>query len=224
MKYIIHACNQRMWYVNDFLVPSMLEQGISANDIQVACDTEEVGNLENTMRIFENLPETGDSWHLQDDILLSHRFKEETEKDRKGIVCGLCTVYDNEAVSGKVTLDRMWWSFPCIRIPNKVARDCAEWFRNVASKSTKKEWRQNIAAKKYDDSFFRRFVNMHYAKIEVHNLDPNIVDHVDYMLGSSTVNKQRSQQNVSSVRWDKSDWILNEQLYKKILNRCLQSS
>lgn len=223
MKYIIHACNQRMWYVNDFLVPSMLEQGISSDDIQIACDTESKGNLFNTMDIFSSLPLDGDSWHLQDDVLISSKFKEETEKDRPGIVCGICTVYDGEAKTGLVPLENMWWSFPCIKIPNRIAKDCAYWFYNVAVKNKKnKEYQKLIKLKKYDDSFFRFFLNQYYAKIKVTNLDPNIVDHVDYLLGGSAINKTRSQNNVSSVMWDEPE--LTQALYDKIYEMCLQNN
>lgn len=223
MKYVIHACNQRMWYVNEFLVPSMLEQGILSDDIQVACDTDSVGCLENTMRIFESLPKEGDTWHLQDDVLISSKFKEVTERDFQGIVCGLSTVYDHDAPPGKVKPDKKWYSFPCIRIPNKVANECAYWFRTVASHPKgKEEYKKNIAAKKYDDSFFWDFVNQYYAKIDVFNLDPNIVDHVDYLLGGSTVNQKRAQQNVSSIMWDEPE--LTQKLYEAIYERCLKQN
>ena len=54
-KYMIHACPQRMWYVTEFLVPSMLEQGIPEADITIWNDTEKRGNLAACMAAFESL-------------------------------------------------------------------------------------------------------------------------------------------------------------------------
>ena len=38
MNILIHACPQRMWYVNDFLVPMLREQG--GEDIEIWNDSE----------------------------------------------------------------------------------------------------------------------------------------------------------------------------------------
>ena len=34
-KYLIHASPGRMWYVTDYLIPSMVEQGIDRDNIVV---------------------------------------------------------------------------------------------------------------------------------------------------------------------------------------------
>ena len=33
MKYMIHCCPKRMWYVEEYLIPSMLRQGIDRDSI-----------------------------------------------------------------------------------------------------------------------------------------------------------------------------------------------
>ena len=45
MRYMIHSCNQREWYVDNFLIPSMIAQGISEDDIYKYNDTRKDGNL-----------------------------------------------------------------------------------------------------------------------------------------------------------------------------------
>ncbi len=42
---MIHACPAREWYVTDFLVPSLIDQGISENEISVWVDRDGRGNL-----------------------------------------------------------------------------------------------------------------------------------------------------------------------------------
>ena len=69
MKYMIHACPQRMWYVEEFLVPSMRDQDIRPDEIEIRCDTEGKGNLLSCMESFRDCGERpGGTWHLQDDV------------------------------------------------------------------------------------------------------------------------------------------------------------
>ena len=44
-KYLIHCCNDRMWYVKEFLIPSMIKQGISTDDIFIYQDKNKIGNF-----------------------------------------------------------------------------------------------------------------------------------------------------------------------------------
>lgn len=218
-KYIIHACKPRMDYVNDYIVPSMLKQGIAESDITVDCDSDERGCLEHTMRIFRNMPDHGDTWHLQDDILISSNFREVTERDYKGIVCGFASQYDHDPVCGETNFEHAWWSFPCIRIPNRTALKCGEYFFNVVMKSRKPHHKKFIRAKKFDDSLFKEYVRIFEPNIKVTNLNPNIVDHVDYLIGGTIVNNGRALSNVSSVFWDEPE--LTEALYEDIKAKCL---
>ena len=110
MRYMIHACPPRMWYVENLLLPSMLEQGISRDDITVWNDAKGLGNLESFVqsmklcgaltssvgsadsklgmshasRASECFPrgEADDRgvWHLQDDVILSASFAERTKE------------------------------------------------------------------------------------------------------------------------------------------------
>ena len=52
-RYVIHACPDRMWYVDGFLLPSLLEQGICRDDILIWNDEERKGNLWAAMECFE---------------------------------------------------------------------------------------------------------------------------------------------------------------------------
>lgn len=197
-KYVIHACLQREWYVRQYLIPSMLKQGIKDENISVWLDSDSKGNLQACMDCFDSMPEDGNTWHLQDDILISSKFKEVTEEYDKLngiIVCGISIKHDiendaekwNKPITG---IDYLWWSFPCIMIPNKIARDTAYYYKYVPDKNTD-YWKQY---KKGDDSVFRKFLQMYHPLIEFINLVPNIVAHIDYLLGGSLVNTQRKYQ------------------------------
>lgn len=220
-KYIIHCVPKRLWYVDEFIVPSMLKQGIERNDITIWCDTNEKGCLEMFMQSCRMLPKHGSTWHLQDDILISSKFREETEKKRRGIVCGLCTVYDHQNPPGLTDAAHKWYSFPCIKIPNDVARGCAKWFyTKVVPDYSNAEYQRNIRLKKYDDSFFWDYIKKCHKNIPVTNLAPNIVEHVDYMVGGTIANYGRAQSNVSSTYWYEPE--LTQELMDAIMDRCMK--
>lgn len=206
-NYIIHACPQRMWYVEEYLIPSMKNQGIENKNITVECDTEHVGNLEKCMQIFRNMNGYGSAWHMQDDVIICRDFRERTEKYNQSIiVCGFAYNKDeNFQYVNQVDPAKMWWSFPCIHIPNQLARDCANWYYGKANKDLKyKHWQK---AGKYDDAFFKEFVVSLRPSTTVINLKPNLVDHIDYLIGGTTINEQRSERQVRSGYFDDKDLI-----------------
>jgi len=215
-KYAIHACPQRMWYVNQYLVPSMLDQGISESDIMVKCDDKKLGNLTHCMDIFSHITQAGSTWHLQDDVVICKDFKKRTEEFQQNqIVCGFVVSNDgNVKHTGFVEPENMWWSFPCIHIPNNLARECVHWVYEVARYKSIYSWM--IMANKYDDTFFKEFLKKVHPSIKVLNLKPNLVDHVDYLLGGSIINEERKNKNVRAVWFEDLDLV--EELERKIDN------
>lgn len=192
-KYIIHACPERMWYVDNYLVPSMKGQGI--HNIDIKCDNNHIGCLESCMQIFRSMDnEDEGSWHLQDDIIICSKFKKLTEQYNDGIVCAFTNVATTKI--GHVKPVNMWWSFPCIRIPDHIARECAEWYYSFA-KGYAKFW-EWVQMKKCDDNFFKEFLIRNYPDMDILNLVPNLVDHIDYLIGGSTVNQYRGDNHITS--------------------------
>lgn len=199
MNYLIHAYEPRLWYVNEFLIPSMIDQGIKREDINVLVDDGSLGNLKATMESFKNLPDDDSvTWHLQDDICICSDFADVTKKleDKFTIVCGYCycrEAYEAIKKVGKVKPKDMWYSFPCTMIPNKVAIKCSEWFYDTAQFLP--EFNNWVTENKYDDAFFKEFIFRKYSNgsLNVINYIPNLVDHIDYLIGGSTVNKEREK-------------------------------
>lgn len=194
-QYIIHACLEREWYVNDFLIPSMVAQGIARDDIEVWLDKNRDGCLFSCMKCFAECGTRGGGrWHMQDDVCISSDFRQKTEQYDDGIVCGF---YRREwqsmpCADGVVPGIHLWNSFQCIRIPDKIAGECAEWFfGDAAFRDVYSRW---ITYNNGDDSIFYDFIMENYASdITVRNLNPNIVEHVDYMIGGSVINKRRGK-------------------------------
>ena len=194
-KYLIHAVPKRMWYVNDFLIPSLVNQGIPLYDISVYCDDKNEGNLKAFVNSLKTITE--DTWHLQDDVIISSRFGNIAQNIKEGVVCGFCSSYSENEPSGTVKPRNMWYSFPCIRIPKEVSDQFLEWLENEAPKnSTYKNW---ITANRFDDSLFMEFMKTQRYSDKVLNLNPNIVDHVDYLIGGSIVNKIRDSEKSKSL-------------------------
>lgn len=196
--YLIRTIPERRWYVDEFLIPSIVEQGVNERYITVYEDTEKQGNLPSCIAAFSMRASLyGGTWYLQDDVVISSKFAEITTKYDTGIVCGFCSEYDSFRRAGWVNTDQMWFSFPCIRIPNYVVKEFLEWFKTDA---IQKKYAMEINARKYDDSLFRYWaVNNYIANIAL-NLNPNIVNHVDYLLGGSVTNKRHKK--IVSAYWE----------------------
>lgn len=193
-KYVIHACEDRRWYVEDYLIPSMTAQGIDRNNITIFMDSNKRGNLFACMDCFKSMPDDdGSTWHLQDDILIASTFKQKTEEleDAAPLVCGFCfRVPAYIAPEGLQPPQTMWYSFQCIKIPNKVARECADWFFKTAQYDTK--YHDFIRANKGDDSMFKIFIEQKFGTDKIAlNLKPSIVEHIDDLIGGSLINQLR---------------------------------
>jgi len=215
-KYLIHAVPRRRWYVDEFLIPSMLKQGIKQEDIRVYEDTEHEGNLRACMNAFASCEGEGGTWHLQDDVCICKDFKTITEAVDFGLICGFSSeMYDGEGKIGLVDRKDMWFSFPCIRIPNEYARDCADWVTKYIIGNP--IYRDFWVGGKNDDWAFRAYLKEFYTFVHAMNIAPNLVDHVDYLVGGGTGEKPR-EKPVRAQYWKDYDVIakLEESIRKKI--------
>lgn len=211
MKYLIHVCNDRLQYVQNYLFSSLIEQGIKDEDIIAYIDTNNDGCLQSFINSIDRLEEEGDTWHLQDDVLICKDFKERTGEDYgTELVCGFASKYDVRGQPGKQKgIDNIWYSFPCIRIPNTILKHFAIWFNSYVQNDNRfKSW---IKLKKHDDLLFRYFLDSYYKNIEAYNVAPNLVEHVDWLIGGSTVNKSRGE-IIRSKYWE------DEELVEKLKN------
>ena len=203
-EYLIHACEERMWYVENHLIPSMLKQGIDKSNIDVYVDTEKLGNLESYAQSLYLMENGNGRWHLQDDIVISKQFKRWTEEYDDGIVCGFCNAYSEQFPMGVVEPRNMWYSFQCMRIPDVIAKEFVTWFYRECEYNKKyAEWVKT----RHDDYIFHLYLEQFYRDERVLNLAPNIVDHIDYLLGGSIINKKRGDMDVRSIHWDEEDVI-----------------
>lgn len=218
MTYMIHASPQRMWYVEEFLIPSMLKQGIPEQEIILRNDTEGKGNLFSCMESFRDCGKLrGGTWHLQDDVILSRDFAEKTRAHEDGIVCGFgCTNFGPSMQErGRVPMPFMWYSFQCIRIPNELAGECAKWFFGDAQYRT--QYSTQVVDRRHDDWFFREFLMEQHKDLWVTNLAPNIADHIDYLIGGTLINQARRIQTNRAAFFQDQDLV--EDLEKKIKER-----
>lgn len=193
MQILIHACPKRLWYVNGFLVPQLLAQG--AEEIEIWNDADGLGNLHACMESFRSRRGAGGTWHIQDDVLPCRDFVSRCEKNDDGVVSGFCcdVFGDDPLSSGRVYAASLWHSFQCIRIPDEYARECAEWYFSG-------DWSESPSAElpildklgKGDDTFFHEFMESRHGGDTVKNLVPNLVEHIDWLIGGSVLNEFQS--------------------------------
>ena len=217
-QYMIHAMPKRMWYVEDYLIPSMLEQGIAREQITVYNDIKKEGNLRACLNAFSNCIGEGGTWHLQDDVCICEDFKTITEAVDFGLVCGFSSkLYDGEGRIGAVDMQQMWFSFPCIRIPNDYARECSEWVSKyiIGNPVYRDFWVNGVN----DDWAFRTYLREFHKQDKALNIAPNLVDHVDYLLGGGT-GKGKREQPCRAQYWKDNDKSV--QRLEELLCQCGQ--
>lgn len=206
-KYMIHTYPKRMWYVEQYLIPSMLEQGIDKVDIIIYNDSKGEGNLRSCMNAFASVDDDNNgTWHLQDDVCICKDFKERTEFYDHGIVTGFCSLfYDGDILEkrGAVKRENMWFSFPCIRIPNQYARECSYWVLNyvIGNPIYKDKWEKGVN----DDWAFRLWLREHHKDEIALNLAPNLVDHIDYLIGGGSGGQRKRP--VRALYWTDNDLV-----------------
>ncbi len=202
---MIHACLEREWYVVEYLIPSMVAQGIPDENIEVWLDKNRDGNLLSCMKCFAECGKrSGGRWHLQDDVVIARDFRERTEQYDSGIVTGFFH-REWQPLSpkfGDVPAVFMFNSFQCIRIPDEIAGGCAEWFFYDAM--FRDAYEEAVRINKMDDSLFYDYVVEAHGYDHVYNLTPSLVDHVDYLIGGSVINKTRDHLARSDAWQDES--------------------
>ena len=192
MQILIHACPKRMWYVEDFLVPRLREQG--AKSIEIWNDADHRGNLMACMESFAARKGDGGTWHIQDDVLPCRDFVQRCEQLDDGVVYGFCQerFTDDPHQTGKVYTPDAWHSFQCVRIPDSYARECAEWFyTDQWQESRSPELPVLKQLNKGDDSFFHEFLEIRHGYETVTNVRPCLVDHIDWIIGGSILSQWR---------------------------------
>ena len=205
---MIHTYPKRLWYVEQYLIPSLLAQGIDNTSIIVYNDVNGDGNLLSCMKSFASVPDDDKgTWHLQDDVLICRDFKKRTEEYDDGIVCGFSSLkYDGDIENrkGYVSRDKLWFSFPCIRIPNKWARECAEWVPKyiIGNPVYERYWKQRCN----DDWCFRAWLKQAYPDCRGLNITPCLVNHIDYLIGGRSMLQERKHP-VTAQYWTDDDLV-----------------
>ena len=212
MKVMIHAVPARTWYVAGFLIPQLRAQGVE--DVTVWNDTEGLGNLGACLASFRSLQGDGGTWHIQDDVLLCRDFAKRAAENDEGVVNGFCCLGngDDPEQCGRISPRQLWHGFPCIRLPDEYAMEFAAWVET--GKHTflaDKRIRQGNG----DDYLFHEYFRNHHRKDKARNIAPNLVEHVDWLLGGSVANARRVTQ-LRSALWP--DQELVEQLAAEIQN------
>lgn len=188
MDLLIHATPERMNYVGEFLSPRLKAQGFS---VHIYEDSEHKGNLAAYLESYKKLPENGDTWHLEDDVLPDSRFYSLVSGEWKrfpGIICGFGDKrkFTAEHFGSKNCIPGMFYSFPCIRIPNKTIKDFLVWLDDNQGDTV---IANTIKSGKEIDYLFRIYLDSH--KMNAYNFRPCLVEHIDEYLSGSIVHPNR---------------------------------
>lgn len=226
MKVMIHTCKKREYYVSNFLVPALIKSGFEKDEVYIYLDDKGLGCLKSYLKSFEELPANNDNiWHLQDDVLPRRDFFKHSEKLSvfdDAIICGFGNkeFYTKNDFGYANNASEMFYSFPCIRIPNYICNNFVKWFDMVAKKEVK--YQKYIVNNKFVDYLFKEFVDYHFLGVNmtIFNYRPCLVEHVDEFVEGSTVNKNRPKPAKALIFNDKvaleelCKWYDNQKTYR----------
>ena len=192
---MIHSCKDRTKYVKEFLVPLLSESGVKIGNIEVYTDHGD-GCLTSYIKAFKNLKGLGGyTWHLQDDVLPTLRFCDMADGLLKiywqdAIICGFANkeFYKENHVFYAKNGEEMFYSFPCIGIPNYIAVHFTEW---LEKNKDNPEYAKYIKENKFVDYLFKLYIGDNKQKLKIVNFRPCLVEHVDEYVGGSTINNKR---------------------------------
>lgn len=205
---MIHAVPERLWYVHGYLIPSLEAKDYS--NVTVWCDWEHKGNLEACLESFLSVGDKhGGTWHLQDDVVIGEH---SVFDEHYTVTCGFGSQYDIQKIDIVSTKD-MWLSFPCIWIPNDIAKLFVGWVKHLAINDPR--YSMKIHENRYDDYLFKEYMKDIHKNTFVINMTPNLVDHVDWLIGGSVCNEKREDKIIRSMYWPEDDNSV-EELAKKL--------
>lgn len=206
MKYLIHSSNKRINYVRNYLIPSMLKQGIRESEIILFNDEIGLGNLTSFLSscnyIKNNYPNEG-IWHLQDDIIISSEFRKKSIEYTKNydIVCTYVCENFNKELLDKVErqpIENIWLSFPCIYIKANITTAFLKWIENEILK--KQRFLKYYNTNKMDDFIFCNFLQETRPVYYIYNSNDGIVEHIDYLLGGTSI-KNKKHKNIKNLNY-----------------------
>ena len=156
---MIHSCNKRLWYVNNFLIPELMAQGAKQEEIILWNDDDENGCLKSWVNaclwIERCQPLDAGIWHLQDDVLIVSDFVKRIAERPTQIVCNgyVCSGPPDDETKhiGYQHVSQYWMSFPCCYIPNKYIHGFVYWFYQDVLEA--KKYADKVRAGLYDDFF-----------------------------------------------------------------------
>ena len=215
MAVMIHAVPERLWYVEDYLIPELEAQGVDR--IRIWNDEAHRGNLAACMECFASMTGDGGTWHIQDDVLPAADFALRCRAMDFGVVWGFCCEYflDDPDQTGFVYPEDAWHSFQCVRIPDAYARECAAWFFAGAWQELQDpELEMLYEDNRGDDSFFRHWLQEAHSAEAVYNMRPCLVEHVDLWIGGSVIGRNQWRDYPARAHWFDKD--LTAQLRQRL--------
>lgn len=196
MDILIHASRPRLKYLEGYLAKKLPKAHLMV-------DYYGEGNIEayrGSYRVMYHngvLPKRGNTWHLEDDVLPDRRIMKWMREleSREGIICGFGTTEK----FGEVKPEDMWYSFPCIRIPNDYLRDFEHWIETSGDEDVA----ERMKLGKGIDFLFRKYVIQN--PIPIYHTNPCMVEHIDDLIGGSLINER--DKPIKAIRFEDHEGI-----------------
>ena len=203
---LIRGTSKRLWYIDKYLMPALLESGVPQEKIHLFVDDKRRGALGSYFALADVLPRIDSNcvWHLQDDVYPVSNFAKACEELESicpdGIIAGFWPRNQRhipEGQHGHITgfglkPNREWqlWAFQCIRIPTVVALDSIKWIRDKGEQRAfpksdcgdlQSLYDNNIG----DDTLFWAYLETVWPDEMHYDCEVSLVDHIGEFIGGS---------------------------------------
>lgn len=192
--FVIHCVPKRRKWVDGYIIPELKKHN---QEYIVYEDTKGDGNLKSFTKSLDkvkNIPKG--CWHIQDDIYFASDFFERIDNfPRDMLILGFTTADWCRGRFGTQSIRTAWLSFQCLYIPTKYVRGFKDYLKEDYNSN-----KSLIDAGCYDDTLFHKYLMKHFKDDWCWNEKPNLVNHIDYLIGGTTLDKEFKPH--TALYWD----------------------
>lgn len=207
--FIIHCVPKRKKWVDGYIIPELKKHN---QKYIIYEDTKGDGNLKSFTKSLDkvkNIP--NGCWHIQDDIYFSSDFFERIKTLPKDmLIAGFTSADWCHGREGIQFIQGGWLSFQCVYIPTKYVSGFRQFLKDYYE-----DYKQMIDSGCCDDTLFQKYIKKKFPEDWCLNVKPNLVNHIDYLIGGTTIHKNFKPH--LALYWDE-DIKEMEREVKKIIN------
>lgn len=181
--FVIHCVPKRRKWVDGYIIPELKKH---KEKYIIYEDKKGDGNLKSFTNSLDKVKDIPNGcWHIQDDIYFAKDFFERIKKMPKDmLILGFTSADWCLGAPGTQFISGAWLSFQCVYIPTRYTKGFRQFLKDYYD-----EYKDMIDQNCNDDTLFKKHLLKNFPSDWVWNEKPNLVNHIDYLIGGTTIHK-----------------------------------